>query len=171
MGKGKKTKKVKKITSTTTGGKSSKNSTSSNISGNNGSVGTQSSVQIGISSDDTPEMITEQWHSLKNTFENNDSVLIFHLKNHYALIYATREWSIINQTTGELEINREILTARRGQRPTAWINFNEVRNTILSWEGYKIMCVTRKSSKSEVIQLLQTIKSNLVQYQENYVDL
>lgn len=149
MGKGKKIKKTKKTSST------SNKSTSS--------------VRIGISADDTEEMITEQWHHFKNIFENNDSVLVFHLKNHYAPIYATREWSINNQITGELEIYREILTARRGQRPTAWINFNEVRSIILSWEGYKILGLSRKSSKVDVIQTLQTLKQKLLQYQENMI--
>lgn len=36
---------------------------------------------------------------------------------------------------------RQILTARRGQRPTAWMDFEEARNILLGWEGYKIMAV------------------------------
>lgn len=34
-----------------------------------------------------------------------------------------------------------MLTARRGQRPTAWVDFEEARRIMLSWEGYKIMTV------------------------------
>ena len=161
MGKGKKTKKVKKISSNKTT-QQQKGSIQNRI-GSNG----QSSIQIEIFQDDTSEIITDQWNYFKNTFENNNIVLIFHLKNHYALIYATREWSICNQTTGELEIYREILTAKRGQRPTTWINFDEVRSIVLSWEGYKIIGISRKSSNVDVIEELQNLKFNLRQYQEN----
>ena len=36
-----------------------------------------------------------------------------------------------------------MLTARRGQRPTAWVGFEEARKIMLGWEGYKIMTVRR----------------------------
>ncbi|CAM9490304.1 unnamed protein product, partial [Ectocarpus sp. 13 AM-2016] len=32
---------------------------------------------------------------------------------------------------------RQILTARRGQRPAVWMDFEEARNILLRWEGYK----------------------------------
>lgn len=38
---------------------------------------------------------------------------------------------------------RQILTARKGQRPTAWIDFEEARKIMLGWDGYKIMVVQR----------------------------
>ena len=40
---------------------------------------------------------------------------------------------------------RQLLTSRRGQRPAAWIDWEEARNTMIGWEGYKIMIVARKS--------------------------
>ncbi|CAM9544318.1 unnamed protein product [Scytosiphon promiscuus] len=44
-------------------------------------------------------------------------------------------------TVGESGWKRQILTSRRGQRPTAWIDFEETRRILLGWEGYKIMAV------------------------------
>lgn len=64
-------------------------------------------------------------------------MLLFHLKNHYALIFAVREW----YHEGTQQHVRQVLTARRGQRPTAWIDFDEVRDVLLSWDGYKIMLI------------------------------
>ena len=76
---------------------------------------------------------------LRSAFSHDDTVLLFHLKNHYALIFALREWTSIS--TGER--NFEMLTARKGQRPTAWIAFQEARETMLGWEGYKILAISR----------------------------
>ena len=52
------------------------------------------------------------------------SALIFHLKNHYALIYALREW------TSDGKRVRQLLCARKGQRPSAWVDWLEALSLI-----------------------------------------
>tara|TARA_B110000090_G_C13176073_1_gene367368 strand:+ start:246 stop:548 length:303 start_codon:yes stop_codon:yes gene_type:complete len=45
---------------------------------------------------------------------------------------------------------RQLLTARKGQRPTAWVDFSEARETVLGWVGYKMMSVTRQTAGGDV---------------------
>ena len=83
--------------------------------------------------------------------------MIFHLRNHYALVYALRAWTATDGTRvrqllttrcgqgeGVALLRAPQLTAggrRRGQRPSQWIDFAEARETMLRWGGYKIMAV------------------------------
>ena len=39
---------------------------------------------------------------------------------------------------------RQLLTARRGQRPSVWLDFEDAVQTMLGWEGYKIIQVQLK---------------------------
>lgn len=94
-------------------------------------------LEVPLSIRDTEDIIQQQWDSLKSNFSHPDKVLLFHLKNHYALIFALREWVVDTQTV------RQILTARKGQRPTVWIDFLEARSLMIGWEGYKIIMITR----------------------------
>jgi hypothetical protein len=79
----------------------------------------------------------------RNCIMHQNEVLLFHLKNHYALIFATREW--VDDRTGVCV--RQLLTARKGQRPSAWVDFSEAREVMLGWDGYKVMLL---SSSAEV---------------------
>lgn len=109
-------------------------------------------IEIPISVRDSEEIIEQQWNSLKSTFSHPDTVLLFHLKNHYALIYAMREWVI--DTPGQPSQSvKQILTARKGQRPTVWIDFSEARDTMLGWEGYKVLAIARDRKTLEIEQL------------------
>ena len=71
-----------------------------------------------LSKGDSEEAVGEQWRSLQGQFGLPNVVLIYHLTNHYALVYALREW--VEPGSGELV--RQVLTTRRGQRPTVRAN-------------------------------------------------
>ena len=106
------------------------------------------------------------------------AALVFHLKNHYALVFALREWTYeaadgaadggeaaprdgagaardggggeaaaaaARANAKHTVAVRQLLTSRRGQRPSAWIDWDEARATMLGWEGYKMMLVERRA--------------------------
>lgn len=104
-----------------------------------GKVVKGSTVGVNITPKDNAEVVQKQWEILRTTFQRPDTVLIYHLKNHYALIFAVREWLPV-----EGPPVRQILTARKGQRPSTWIDFDEVRQTLLKWPGYQIMVVEKR---------------------------
>lgn len=98
-----------------------------------------------ISKDDDELAVTQQWSRLKEAFGTPQTVLLFHLTNHYALIYAWREWLLPFSADGEPRMCRQVLTARKGQRPTAWLTFDEVRSIMLGWSGYNILRLQRSA--------------------------
>ena len=80
-------------------------------------------------------------------------MLLLHFTNHYTLIYAYREYkhgpalsTLPAVVEADTTIHREILCARRGQRPTVWVDFAELRQVLLKWEGYKVIRITRVPS-------------------------
>jgi hypothetical protein len=95
-------------------------------------------LDVPLSPSDSDALIEQQWHSLRSAFLTDKQVLLFHLKNHYALVFALREWK---QPGGGWI--RQLLTSRRGQRPSAWIDFVEARHTMLGWDGYKMLALMR----------------------------
>jgi hypothetical protein len=151
----------------------------------------KSKIEFPLHEYDDEVTITKQWDGLRSAFNNSDNVLIFHLTNHYALIFAMREWLVpvhdscailchsphlistdgtlcdvcadpspefSNPTTRPIQMKkvRQVFTARKGQRPTSWINFEEMRIIMLGWEGYKIMKVQRKCSFDELVAATRT---------------
>jgi hypothetical protein len=112
-------------------------------------------LDIALSLKDNEETIQQQWQALKNAFEDPKQVLLFHLTNHYALVFAIRDWLDLDEN-GNVIQHRQILTARKGQRPTAWIDFTEIRDILLGWEGYKMMCVQSTLSMVELRSQVQS---------------
>jgi hypothetical protein len=103
---------------------------------------------------DDVHTINDQWNALRAAFTEQHSILLFHLTNHYAIIYALREY-----VSQDGLLVREILTARRGQRPNAWISFDEVRTILLKWSGYNIMKI--HLSESAVLSEVQILKESI----------
>lgn len=168
----------------------------------------------GLRHDDEPAVREQAWALLRAEFMSPGSALIFHLKNHYALVFALREWeeealgtdddsaptvgaaasaipgpavaagsvplavpveawaplpseaptSVLGSFSSSSSASaargacvvtstapprrrrlvRQLLTARRGQRPSVWMDFEEAVETMLSWDDYKIINVQRR---------------------------
>ena len=99
--------------------------------------------------DDSEDIMQVQWEVLKNAVQQPDTVLLFHLRNHYALVAGHRT---LRLPCGQLL--QQILCSRKGQRPKHWIDFRcswtegdvarwSVRDTLLKWVGYKIIMIKR----------------------------
>lgn len=151
--------------------------------------------EIVVAPGDTEKEVECQWAALRSAFGRPGSALVLHLKNHYALVYACREWveapaaggnaggynaaassasgggsggassgssgastagggasgglgSSSNIGGGGGHQRREVLTARRGQRPSAWVSWEELRALFVKWEGYGIVAVSLKTGDS-----------------------
>ncbi|OQR84491.1 hypothetical protein ACHHYP_20664 [Achlya hypogyna] len=74
------------------------------------------------------------WRALWSAFTAHDTALLFHLTNHYALIFALREW-----VDADGAPVRQVLTSRKGQRPSAWLDWAEVYAVLLGWSGYRVL--------------------------------
>ncbi|KAJ1458484.1 hypothetical protein M885DRAFT_89804 [Pelagophyceae sp. CCMP2097] len=102
--------------------------------------------------DDSDAAIEAQWGRFKAAFCDPETVLVYHLKNHYALVFATREWLEVPGDSGaeaRPRRVRQILTARKGQRPTVWIDWLEVRQTVMNWAGYKMLLVRKLDDETQ----------------------
>eukprot|EP00854_Cymbomonas_tetramitiformis_P002384 gene2384-3112_t len=125
-------------------------------------------LALTLSAKDSVDAVDEQWMRLKGLLCREDTVLIFHLRNHYAIIFAAREWNpdisegAQNEVEGSRDAKqapdpvREILTARRGQRPSAWIAWTEMRLDpveILEW-GAELLKVDEESEVGEEVAVV-----------------
>ena len=107
-----------------------------------GSVAGGTGVLLPIAKRDSPEYISTQWNVLTHCVRSDGMAVIFHLTNHYALVFATRERSTIS-TDGSATITRELLTSKAGQAPKTWIPFAVARRIMRGWSGYKMVVVMR----------------------------
>ena len=96
---------------------------------------------------DSFEARESAWAALRAAFLEVDSALIFHLKTHYAIIFALREWE--EGAGAQRRHVRQLLTARRGQRPSVWIDFSEACATMLGWAGYAVLQVRLARARGE----------------------
>ena len=100
-----------------------------------------------LSMSDTKEATLVQWEALVAIVKSENSVLIYHLENHYSMIYATREWDADAGYGGKRTV-RQILVAKPGQQPCSWLDFETVRGTLKGWVGYSILGI--KVDRDEV---------------------
>lgn len=139
--------------------------------------------------------------SVREWYAREDTVLLFHLNNHYTLVYAMREWvsppaatsseSVFNEdsvpgsgcvniscTSSEgsstaPRVHRELLVARRGQRPVHWVDLAEAREIMLGWEGYKIIALSLSSScrgNCQGLNVKGSLRASLSENAENNPD-
>eukprot|EP00971_Amphidinium_carterae_P134661 2668746-Amphidinium_carterae.1 len=65
-----------------------------------------------------PAPVVGQNHGVpKAAFGGSNTVLLFHLINHYALLYAWREWCEPNAEPHKGRMRKQLLTARKGRPP------------------------------------------------------
>jgi len=102
-------------------------------------------IEVRVQKKDSTRTVADQWIALREEFMRFNTMLLFHQTNHYSLIFALREWMDPRGTR-----HRQVLTAKRGQRPTAWIDFHEVRKILLQWQGHKILKIVRSKPNSFV---------------------
>ena len=94
---------------------------------------------------------SHEWRALRALFARPGVFLVSHHANHYAPVYALRERREENANDGDdsrvgWRETREMLTARRGQRPAVWIPWEEARATMRRWSGYGIMAFERREA-------------------------
>jgi hypothetical protein len=88
-----------------------------------------------------------QWAAVRDALTHG-MALIYHLRNHYSLVYAIRTWRPVVGTGQSCAGHpvRQVLIAAPGQEPNRWQDFEAVRQTLLAWSGYGVMCVSSEAS-------------------------
>ncbi len=105
----------------------------------------------------------QAWGAFKAAFSAPRTCLLLHQKNHYSLVFALREWTEpppAEDAAANVAANdgaphegrrvRELLTCRKGQRPTVWIDWTEVHRYISGWSGYAVMQISAPPAAAEM---------------------
>lgn len=124
-------------------------------------------VDFWVLKDDRAEAVDVQWGKLTRAFSEPDCVLLAHISNHYALIFALRDWK--HAKTGVR--HRELLTSKPGQRPRLWLSWQETRKILLQWSGYCIFAISLPPDDAKKRQAQQRNKVRLTAEQRAEADL
>lgn len=101
----------------------------------------QPAPKVALGRRDGPAEVLQAWEATWARLASGDAALILHHKNHYALIFAMRVWDDDEGTR-----HRELLSARKGQRPSAWLDWGGLHSTLARWAGYGIIEVSETAN-------------------------
>ena len=105
--------------------------------------------------DDDDEVETAQWELVKSALADGSSLLL-HFRNHYALVFAVREWKC--GSTGAWR--RQLLTATQKQRPHVWFCFRQLRADIVYSKNNQLLLIRRTSVSRPHLLPLSSASSN-----------
>lgn len=99
-----------------------------------------------VSVADDSDIVDAHWMALLAALRDPQRVLLYHLENHYSLVYAARSWAATRNVADGVAARKsvcQILVGKPGQAPSRWIALEDVRACLLGWQGYAMMEVVR----------------------------
>ncbi|KAK9845306.1 hypothetical protein WJX81_003044 [Elliptochloris bilobata] len=81
---------------------------------------------------------TSKWEALWAAIERSDTVLVFHLPDHYSLVHAARQFTLDLGGAGKREL-LQLLVASPGQKPNTWLDWEEVRRIMMNNDDHAII--------------------------------
>lgn len=109
-------------------------------------------AEVTVRESDPSDVVAAQWQALTDVLDRPRTALIYHLENHYCLVFAAREWRAHGSGGGgdpegaggvgtEGPVVRQVLVAKPGQKPNAWVSFEALRQTLWNWSGHALVGV------------------------------
>lgn len=111
-----------------------------------------------VTPSDSEQLVGDQWERMCTHLEARDTAMIYHLENHYSIIYAMREWDTHGNVRDGVQCRsrvRQILVGKPGQAPNTWIDWEDVRACLLGWKGYGVVCAQCKTKHMEETSIQQ----------------